>query len=509
MTCKTVELKKTVPVVDEVDVLVVGAGIAGSTAAVTAAREGAKTMIVDRFGYPGGNMGPGLIGGAPNLELPESMRRNGMPGIPGEFIRRCESLCNAPLLSNYFRDSQVISYVWLKMMQEAGVKFMFNTYAGDPIMEGNRVTGLFVENKNGTQAILAKVVIDATGDADVAARAGAPIDEGKSLFHAGMYFAMANVDIEKYWKEVWHTWTPPNPEECFAEPHKFIHPHEEISFTPDPEDLRWAESIDRSIKKPHPSVVRMAKSPYIGPFFPYYRAAWKAGEYKFLQEIDGIGWVYCDHGIFRSVSGVQYIPDPLRIGRYGIVGALVGVWRNENPTSGDTKIMTAIEVKCRTFIFETAQFLNRWVPGFEKAYLHIIAPYFHARGGRSIISERPVTMDDIKECRKFDDVVFQVPYPNPHRDSEETYDFPYRQFLPRKVDGLLVTGRACIIQPPVMRARWMVFLMGQATGVAAALSAREGKMPRDLNVKELQRVLYHKYQMPLGDIKRLRELEII
>ena len=118
-------------------------------------------------------------------------------------------------------------------------------------------------------------------------------------------------------------------------------------------------------------------------------------------------------------------------------------------------------------------------------------------------------MDDVKECRKFDDVVFQVPYPNPHKESEETYDFPYRQFLPRKVDGLLVTGRACIIQPPIMRPRWMVFLMGQATGVAAALSAREGKMPRDLNVKDLQRVLYHKYQMPLGDTKRLRELGII
>jgi len=502
---KIIELKKSVPVVNEVDVLVVGAGIAGSTAAVTAAREGAKTLVVDRFGYPGGNMGPGMIGGAPNLELPENMLREGMPGVPGEFVRRCERYCNAPLLSNYFRDSQVISYVWIQMMQEAGVEFMFNTYAGDPIMEGNRVTGLFVENKNGTQAIRAKVVIDTTGDADVAARAGAPTDSGKSLFHPGMYWAMANVDIERYWREVWSMWTPPSPEdECFAEPHRGIYPYEEIHFTPSPEDLRWAESIDRSIDKPHPSVVDMAKSPYIGPFFPYYRAAWEAGEYRFLQEINGIGWVYCDHGIFRSVSGVQYVPNPLRVGRYGIVGALVGVWRNENPTSGDTKIMTAIEVKCRSFIFETAQFLTRWVPGFEKAYLHMIAPYFHARGGRSIISERPVTIEDVKEGRKFDDVIFEVP-----NGAGKSYDFPYRQLLPRKVDGLLVAGRACIIQPPVMRKRWMIFLMGQAAGVAAALSAQKEKMPRDLDVKELQRILYHRYQMPLGDTKRLKDLGVL
>ena len=74
-TRESVEFKKSVPVVCEVDVLVVGSGIAGSTAAVTAARESARTMVVDRFGRPGGNMGPGLIARAPNLELPESMAK--------------------------------------------------------------------------------------------------------------------------------------------------------------------------------------------------------------------------------------------------------------------------------------------------------------------------------------------------------------------------------------------------------------------------------------------------
>ena len=408
------ELKKSVPVVADVDVLIVGAGIAGSTAAVTAARNGAKTMVVDRFGYPGGNMGPGMIGGAPNMELPEIMGGL-LPGIPGEFIKRCEEYCNAPLLAHYFRDSQVISYVWTQMMQEAGVQFMYNTYAGDPVMEGNRVTGLFVENKNGTQAIRAKVVVDATGDADIAARAGAPMDGGKSLFHAGVYFAMANADVDRYVNEV------------FKKP-------------PGSEDISWAESIN-----PH-----AARSNWIKPLLPYYRAAWEAGEYKFIQEIDGLGYVYADHGLFRAVAGVQDVADPLKIGPYGIIGALVGVRRDENPTSGDTKVMTAIEVKCRSFIFETAQFLIRRVPGFEKAYLHIIAPYFNSRGGRSIISEYPVTMEDIDQGRKFDDVVFRACHKllglQPVR-YETTYEFPYRQFLPRKVDGLLVTGRACIIQP--------------------------------------------------------------
>jgi len=479
-----IELKKSVPVVTDVDVLIVGAGISGATAAVAAGRSGAKTMVVDRFGYLGGNMGPGMIGGAPYTEIPKAMGGL-LPGIPGELIKRCEKYCNAPLLSNYFRDSQVISYVWTQMMQEASVQFMYNTYAGDPIMEGNRVTGLFVENKNGTQAIRAKVVVDATSDADVAARAGATMDGGKSLFNPGVYFAMANVDIERYMNEV------------FAK-------------SPSSEDRRWAENIlagsdsGENHTGPHlPNLASRLNIPTLTPLVPYYRAAWEAGEYEFFQEIDGLGCILLDHGIFRTVSGWQYVEDPLRIGKYGILGALAGIWRIENPTSGDTQVMTALEVKSRNFIFETAQFLIRRVPGFEKAYLHIIAPYFNSRGGRSIVSEHPVTVEDVEAERKFDDVVFQMIRQNLY------CDFPYRQFLPRGVDGLLVTGRACIVQPPVMRVRWMVLLMGQAAGVAAALAARKGITPRALNVKELQKLLYHKHQARLGDEERLRELGII
>jgi len=158
-------------------------------------------------------------------------------------------------------------------------------------MEKNRIVGLLVENKSGAQAIRAKVVIDATGDADVAFRAGAPVDNGSSLFHAGLYFAMANVDVEKYEEEV-------------------------LQKEPEAEDLRWAESI----------LGRRWSLEHLKPLVPYYRKAWESGEYKFIQNIDNRWSILCDHGIFRSVSGVQYVPDPLRKGRYGILGALVGVW---------------------------------------------------------------------------------------------------------------------------------------------------------------------------------------
>jgi hypothetical protein len=154
------------------------------------------------------------------------------------------------------------------------------------------------------------------------------------------------------------------------------------------------------------------------------------------------------------------------------------------------------------------------VPGFQNAYLHMVSPYFHARGGRSMVSEYPLSREDVDQHRHQPDVIFRGDDPERRtnlkgeesRAKQEWFDFPYRQLLPRGIDGLLATGRAAIIQPPVTRVRWMVFLMGQAAGIAAALAARDGVGPRDINVRDLQRILVETYGMDFGGAERLREL---
>ena len=491
---RSVEISKSVPIISEVDVLVVGCGIAGSVAAVTAARTGARTMVVDRYGRPGGNMGPGWIGGAPNLSLPEPYAKTGLPGVPGEFVRRCEKFCGAKLLNHYFRDSQVISYVWLKMMEESGVELMFNTFASDPIMENGRITGLVIENKSGTQAIMGKVVIDATGDADVAARAGAPVNIGDSAFNPGIYFAIANVDIDRFEKEV--IWQEP-PEA----------------------DIQWALDL-------HPLIERRLQ--HLKVFVPYYRKAWEAGDFRFMKHVEHERWtLLCDHGIFRSPVGWQFEADPLRREKLGILGALVGIhgpWDKDIvPSSGDAGLMNRLETESRKFIFETAEFARKYLPAFEESYLHFTAPYFHARGGRSIECEYNLNPKDVEEDHLKDDVVFvAMPYTPAYHvkpdwrvvkasDSwaykpKKIFDYPYRQLLPQKVEGLLGAGRSVIIPPPVIRDRWMVMLSGQAAGAAAALSVRNSVNPRDLDVRELQRLLVDEFNVPLGDEKRLQTL---
>ncbi len=117
----------------------------------------------------------------------------------------------------------------------------------------------------------------------------------------------------------------------------------------------------------------------------------------------------------------------------------------------------------------------------------------------------PLTIKDAKKNRKKDDVVFiAFYYPENNYESKTTFDFPYRQLLPKKIEGLLAAGRSAIIQPPQTRVRWIVFLMGQAAGAAAALAVKRDVTPRQLNVKELQSLLHDKYQVCLGEEGRLR-----
>ena len=459
-----IQLSKPVPVVAETDVVVAGSGISGSIAAVAAAREGADVILIDRYGCLGGNLGPGMFsGGVVHLVLhyPRVMPE-GLRGIPGEFLNRCEGYAGHQLGHDYFKDSQAVSYVLFRMMEESNVRLMLNTWVCDPVMAGDRVAGLFIENKSGTQAVKAEVVIDATGDADVAARAGVPTDPNPKYNHPGMYFAIGGVDEAKY--------------QCFLD----------AAAEPDPDDLTWVRAVFRDIDMGYPS--------RLNPLLPFIRPAWQKGEYRIVKRIGGVAAITVDHGFYAP--------------RHGIVGAQVGLW-GEGIDSGDAEQNTELERATRLYIFETAKFMRSHVPGFENSHLHMIAPFFHSRSGRSAVCDHVNTCEDIEAGRRFEDVVF-VNYGHEQVKGPETgSDFPYRQFLPKGVEGLMATGRSAIIQPPTNRARWKMLIMGQACGVGAALAARTGVTPRQVNVRELQKILHSKYHAPLGDEDRLRELGIV
>jgi len=460
---ETVRLTRDIPVADEVDVIVAGAGVAGVTAAIAAAREGARTVLVDRFGFLGGNMGPGMFsGGVVHLALKYPLAMTGrLQGIPGEIINRCEGFGGGLLGHNYFKDSQAVTYVLFKMMEENNVRLMLNTFAADPIVRDGAVVGLIVEDKSGTQAVKAKVVIDCTADADIAFRAGCPCAGGERYVHPGMYFAIGNVDTARY--EAWVA---------------------EAQASDD--DVKWVDDIA------HQSGGRMWAPK---PFYTLFRQAWYLGEYHFIRRIGDIGAVWPDHGIYKPFFD-------------GIMGAQLGV-HGPNIQSGDAAMMTRIETACRVYIYETALFFQRRVPGFDKSYLFAVSPYFHTRGGRSILGEYVMTEQDFEKGRRFDDVIFANYAHERSKAVAGGCDFPYRQLLPKGVKGLMAAGKSAILQPPPNRTRWKCFLMGQAAGVAAALAVRTGTAPGEIDVKELQRILHFKYHAPLGDKPRLQKLGLL
>ena len=473
----TIEITSSVPVVADVDVLVVGGGIAGCMAAIAAARNGSEVMIVERFGYLGGNMGPGAFGGGVvhlALCMPDAMHE-GLRGIPGEFLNRCGGFVDGQLGHDKIYDTQVVAYVWLKMMEENGVRLVLNTSACEPLMDGKRVTGLVIENRSGRQAVRAKISIDATGEADVAARAGVPTDEDRANFSPGLWFAIGGVDKPAYFR--------------FA-----------ADNVPDDELIQWGRDL----------CTRFGVRIFVDVWHPLLaelRQAWEKGEYRVVKRIGDLATVTLDHGLFIGDGAGVGTRSP----RPGIVESMVGLSGGRGKGWPDAAVQTELEVGSRKYIFETVQFLRKHIPGFENAWLMTVSPYFHNRLGRSAVCEYTVQREDQLSGIRHDDVVFRAwPSGSASECNESGFDYPYRQFLPQDVDGLLMAGRSSLTHPNGNRGRYKIMLMGQVAGLAAALAARAGVSPGAVDVRELQRTLYHKYHVPMEDNEeRLRELGLL
>jgi hypothetical protein len=471
------EPAKPVPVAYDLDVVVAGAGIAGMFAALAAARLGARTLLVDRFGAPGGNLGPAMVVAGGVYNEAEGTLVGGLAGIPKEMISRLEALRGAPR-PNYADESNIISYLALKMAEEAGLELLLAVWAADPIVEQGRVGGLFVETKSGRVAVRARVVVDATGDADVALRAGVPLiselppqpafaplvrpellrEEYAVWNDTGIFYLVAGVDLAAYQR--------------FA-----------AARAPVGEDDRaWLQ--ERGV------------AGYPGPLVAPLREAW-------------------EQGAFRPTGDVEprvHLSSPGQFTPYGsgLAGGRVNV-RGEIRRN-DMMQHSRLEAALRRQAFETVQFFRRHAPGFERAYLLFVAPYFGARGGPFIDGEHTLTPAEAFTGQRFPDVLFRNIHEGQpvHGGEPSGFDAPYRMLLPRGLDGLLVTGRGAGYlrrghDPTGMRARPSIMALGQATGAAAALAARNGGSTRTLDVKALQRLLLEE-GFHLGDDARLAEL---
>ncbi len=194
---KNITVSKSVPVVGVYDVVVCGAGPAGVIAAIAAAREGVSVALVERFGFLGGMATAGLV---MPLSVFTYQNKRVIGGIPWEFLERLEAMGGGYIekpLGNVAFDPELYKLCMQRMVLEAGVTLYMNSYlTGTVVDKDGKVECVVIENKNGAEALEAKVFIDCTGDADLAAMAGVDMQpmNGEPLQPLSTYFILAGVD---------------------------------------------------------------------------------------------------------------------------------------------------------------------------------------------------------------------------------------------------------------------------------------------------------------------------
>ncbi|MCP4003832.1 MAG: FAD-dependent oxidoreductase [bacterium] len=430
------EPARQTPVLAETDVLVVGGGPGGLAAALGAARQGARVMLVERYGCFGGVIAQSMVGTIAWYRTSEETVDAG--GIGTEFEERAKA-ANASLEVNHYQvlDTEVFKHLADQMILEADITPLLHTQIVDVILNGNAIIGVITESKSGRSAILAKRVIDATGDGDIAARAGAPfrIDPKQELEGATVNFGCTGIDLKEF-----ITYTLKNPSS--------------IADWGDDSGQKEAAEFSTYLREP-------------------FDKAKEAGEIPKDVRMESYWGSFTDAGEIPNMNAIH----------------MAGI------DSTDVWDLTRGEIEGRQRVMWAVEALKKYTPGFENARLRTIGASIGCRESRKIIGDYNLTEHDVLNQAKFEDSIGICPefldgnkiaiMPSTGR----YFHIPYRITIPQKVENLLVAGR-CVAGDKVSHAatRQMMCctVTGQGAGVAAALSLEAGVTPRQVDIARVQ-----------------------
>ena len=465
-TGRITEPVREIGVAHATDVLVVGGGIAGVMAALASGRSNGKTFLVERFGSLGGTGTAAMMNlfyvpyaasrGLVRELFDRLIARGG--AIPGEFV---------------VYDPELYKVTALEMLREAGVEILLHTLVSDVIMEGTTLRGIVVENKSGRQAVLSRVTVDASGDADVAFRAGAPYIKGREadgkMRPMTLIFRMGGVDVPRLVEYV------------------KTHPED---FSPDP--LQCMLDLEHHM-------IRVF------------------GFFKLVEEAKARGelWPECYYFRVESVLPERGVLTVNATRVYGVDGT-------------KAEDLSRAEIETRHQMIQLAAWARKCIPGFANSFILDSASTIGVRETRRIRGEYVMTEDDILAGCHYDDVVgVDANQQNPRQqgghppDGQEggpqdaearemiarmfVYEIPYRCLLPREVDGLLVAGRCLSVDHHAdvyTRNQGTAMASGVAAGVAAAVAARAGVPPRKADIRAVQAKL-RELKVDLDLLRRL------
>jgi len=464
-----IEPQREVPVLSESEVVVVGGGPAGIGAALSSARTGAATVLIDRFGSLGGLqtqgnnsifsfVDPALHSGiikeildrlakAGQVSNPDAMsdaeraaRRMPFTGgltadkLPKQLVETSVGYWGR--WGRYF-DAEYYKLLLDEMMAEAGVKLLFHSFAGAAIREGDSLKGVIIETKEGRRAVLGNVIIDTTGQGDIAWKCGAPVlgDEGfpvgprkghpGGMLHA---FFIAGVDLAKF------------------------------------REFRRANPAEWGAMYGGRKIIKEARE--------------KGAHLKSGAVIISADWDIAGAGRVYIMNPVHAVPA--------------------DRTGWMTEEMTDCEIDLRKQAWAIQQLLKEKVPGFERSFIEK-TPQLCTFPGHRILGEHIMTVDDMRQGKAFDDsiAINNMPpdiYEAVGRFRYEIlpHDVPYRAIVSKGVDNLLAGGMTISSGAFAMAGlRYCTpsICTGQAAGAAAGLAATNNVSPKKLDVKLLQDTL--------------------
>lgn len=429
---------RQIPVRAEVDVLVVGGGAAGVAAAYTAARLGSKTLLVECYGFCGGAAVAGMSGTICGLYTASSAGRPEQVvfGFAHRFVRALAERGGVTEPVRYGKTQVVVHdpLVWREvadaLLEDAGVRIFYHTLFVDVLVDDGCIRGAVVEGEEGTFAVRAHVVVDASGDGDVAFRAGLPYSRGKDgvVQNPTMIFRMQGVDVERF----------------------------RGALGP---DTILPQSVSRLIEELNASGrYRLPRAKVF--IFPTPRP----------------GEVLCNATRITGPNG-----------------------RPLDPTT--TEDLTLAEIEGRKQVREYARFFREHLPGFEHAFVNDTGVQVGIRQSRSIWGLYRLTNEDVTGARKFATGIARSPWPIELHSGEspklvwledDYYEIPYECLVPQQLQGLLVAGRCLSAEHEALasaRVTAQCFSMGQAAGLAAALSVKRGVSPHLLSGEEIRSLL--------------------